>query len=476
LNYWYVNYIFVSHAKLKKHLTRGYTRSTGGNFQSTNTSMKLSDINSSVFHIIFDFLRFRDIYARSKYVNKTLNAYSKTYVCKNLYVDEQDIDTIMNLEGKDVFRMPKSIHFNMLKFTDEIWKYVNNLNIDRIHYVSCDLNNNICIPKQVKHFSICVCDNIDLKTVTPLLEKSKDTIDVLEIVMLQHIDSSDIEKIFSLNITELRFACGKSLCSDDKIILKNEDVKKLNMDKLKYLSLSNIIFDESCIDLSFLKNHKLNKLCIRFCDIDQKYLKNVIAQSLIYLSLQYTYIDDSFIEHLQVLKKNNVLNVKILDISGTQISSACFDNLRSLELTSLAISACTKINNLVGFSCPMLTKLDLGFNNFCDDDIKHALNDKLKILNISYNPKLTNVALSHIQERKLKLTELSILQFKKQKSDTKNINDESTNDGITDDIAEDNITTDGIIKYLSGMKLFSLCAPENAYNYQKFIESEVLQP
>jgi hypothetical protein len=433
--------------------------------------MILTDIAPNVFHIIFDFLVFRNVYTTLKRINKALNKHSETYRCDCIAIRGDGIEIIMELKDKNLFRVPKSIRFSAINFTDERWKYMNSFDIDKIHYLKCDLNYNIYVPEKVKNFSIFFCENVDFKTIMSRLEKVKDTLDMLDIRTSQHIDSDEIKKMFSFNVTKLRLCCGKSFLVHDKIRLKDEDIKKLNMDKLQELYLCNVIFDESCSDLNFLKNHKLTNLCLGSCNINQKYLKNVITQSLIDLSLKYTNIDDSFIEYLQVLKKNNALNVKFLDISDTLITSACFDNLRSLELTSLAIYRCRKINNLVGFSCPTLTNLDLQCNNFCDDDIKHALSDGLSILNISDNPKLTDIALSHIQERKLRLSELNICQSKKQNRDIKIVD----NSGLTNDVPQDGITIDGIIKYLSGMNLFSLYVVGNASDYQKIIESKVLQ-
>ena len=146
-------------------------------------------------------------------------------------------------------------------------------------------------------------------------------------------------------------------------------------------------------------------------------------------------VNDIFMKELGKLKKMGTLKINHLDICGSNITDKSIVFLNVFELISLNISECKKINNLKGLYIPNLSEIYMDGCSLDDDTISDVFNNQsLTHLELDFNFDVTDATLQRLHESKIKLNGLHALGTQ--------------------------ITMDGIVKYLSGMRLSSLCFPE----------------
>lgn len=435
------------------------------------TSMSnFNNIVKEVFHDVMRYLELRDVYIVFICVNKCFNDYIKTLSYNDILITPIRMEKIMNVSIHTYththiqhipFVAPEEIVFSGITFSEEMWKCVKCLNPKIIRYYDCNMNDDITIPKNVREIDMHHCRSYQcVMDITPshfnkiveLIEKERYTLESLTMNVPEHAYDEDLQKIFSLCLTELTLYMDSSTHNNTnkKVITKSHLEKMSNLNEMRELTLEKCIFDATCNNLIFFKNHMLTYLDLSYCNIYIKHVTNIIIPSLLTLKLSNTYVDDEFIKQLNILKQKQILNLNSLDIAGTKVTQMCFKHLNVLGLTDLDIDCCSRINGLEDLNMPFLKKISLGYSNFGDDDIKHVLlHHDLDFLHISFNRKVTDTTLRNIREN---CSNLDVLIA-----------------------AYTGITRSGVIQYLSGMELSELGVSYDIYDREELLRNKVLR-
>lgn len=417
------------------------------------------DINAIIrdlFNNIMRFLKVREVYPIVRRVNKTFNNHINSYSCDNVRIEGDRMNEFEDyvkkmLENKImVFRLPKRVEFVDINFSEEKWKFVKTLNVREIEYYNCDLNNDFYVPKKITEFGVCWCRGNNFNEILSVLENERTTLKTLDITMINNDVNDDVlKKIFSFDLKMLRISIDYQAGCTPITITKDNLEQMVNLMNLRGLKLTGFIFDKSCNNLVCFKNHNILFLDLSFCNIGIEHVTNIVTPSTRILHLDSTSVDDKFIEQLSIYKSEHMLKLYELNISNTRITEKCFKHLNTLELSSLAMNHCRGIGTLADLNMPSLKELSLNYFCWNNNDIKHLIQPKLEILDISQNKKLTDVTLQNINENKLR--KLKVLKM-----------------------SGANVTKDGIIKYLSGMKLRTLVVFPASYDEEEFVKNEVL--
>lgn len=390
-------------------------------------------INKDIVHYTLQFLQFKEVYFVSRHINKYFNDCTKSLKYGKITFNTTSLTKLLEMTRtmsktmNNTFKIPDSIIFSQVVFTPDLWGFVKTFKAKKIHYYSCDMNNDIIVPKNVTHFSVHCCAHFNVNNIISEIVREKQTLIQLHIVSSCYLKSSTIRTIFSLKLHELNLNSG--FFKEDRGIITSSHLKTINFDNLRELRLTNFHFDSS---VECLKNNNLKYLCLDWCSIDPICILNMISPSLLHLSVRSVNVDDSFIEQLLTHKERKLTNMTRLDLTQTDISEKCFKHLNMLELVDLNISKCWSIRNLVGLKSDRLEKLWAYDNDFCDDDIKYILQENVNLtaLNIEQNTKVTDETLRIMAELSKTKSRLETLYIEKT-----------------------SVTKDGILKYLSGMNL-----------------------
>lgn len=135
-------------------------------------------------------------------------------------------------------------------------------------------------------------------------------------------------------------------------------------------------------------------------------------------------------KELSNLQNKNMMNLTVLDISGTKVTSECFDHLNTLGLKELCLNACYGIVSLTNLNIPILEHLEIRKVLVDENEIKNMLrkHTNLIYLDLSENKNITTGTLKNIKD--FQLNKLKTLRIFRSHLEEKDFN-EHLSDMIT---------------------------------------------
>jgi hypothetical protein len=393
--------------------------------------IRIDQLYNDILNNIFCYFCFEDMYIVISLLNTFFNNYVKSFVHEYIGINELNYSALLSRNrGIKTY----SICFTHIDFSKKNCDMIKNIQmISTIKFFSCDLKNRIFVPKTIKRFELIKCSNVNPNQIFKSLQDTN----VNKLFFSSEIkgcvtSTSNISNISnisgitgickSINIVKQLLKLNNNMhelhlesCCKCNASLEMNDLKNLsnpNWTNLRRLSLSGLNFDKSCNNLEEFKrfDFRLEVLKLDRTNVNNNCLVNIITPSMKTLYLNATHITDEFSSILRYLKNKSVLNLKLINLNQTKITSKCFSELNHLDLECLLIDFCPKISNLNDLNIPSLTFLSVDYNNFCDDDIKNILSrsKKLKNLSMTHNPQITDLTLKNICDHDISLNSLCV--------------------------------------------------------------------
>lgn len=436
--------------------------------------LRIIDINKDVVHAIFQFLSLIEVYTQIRYTNKYFNVCAKSFVHRHekLIIDFSRLENMIN--NIESLRLPSKVSLDGLTLFDPSYsKLIENLsksNVTELELKNCKMKTNAqtsllenvktyekyCLPKSLKKLDLYFSDrDTQLCLIGELIEKKINPNTLVIIHTQETFGSNDfhdetIQLCFNLNVRKLAF--GYKFTSEHLINVKNDDLLLLmKNEKLKSLTLAGMYFDESCNNFECFRNNQLKYLFLIKCNVCANDVKNLISPSIKKLGIMGNKSQskcDNIIEQFCILKNEKIFNATYLDLQQTNITSACFKYLNSLQLGYLDVSSCYDLLTFDKLNIPTLTSFYARGNNMNDYDVQHILKMPITKLNLFRSPSITNKTLQHIFDHKTTLEYLHV--------------------------GETSITLDGLINFLSGSKLKFLGISKSVFDRDKLLNSNVI--
>lgn len=362
--------------------------------QMESKTNKFNIIDSNLCCSILYFLPRHFIYSNALFVCRFFNECVKKYVSNTLFIRPSNKEYIMKNTDKI---KTHNINFHWDNISKEDWVLIKKMDIRRsLTLHSCKISNEVTISKNIKEISFIECKNIDIDGIVDTLKMST------------------IEKLF----VRFEFTYHHPSELDEfgrcRLKIKNDLIKKIScLHSLQELGINYFDFEETLIDISYLNKLNLTKLNFNDSNFEDAQITNIVMPSLTCLSLVNTKITNEFVKNLNILNKQKVVNITELDISGTNITSKCFNDLSKINLTKLCIDYCSLIENFNDLYIPSLTYLSLsgaifGYVKLCDDKIMNIFKMPLNTLYIDQHIDITDITLTRICDSKLKISTIGL--------------------------------------------------------------------
>jgi hypothetical protein len=404
----------------------------------------MNNITRICFFEILKYFTSRHIYFVIACVNKKINGDVVNFLCNLIVFDENK--HLMQSNKMYLYSRIKTecFRFNNFDINKNMISFIERLNsTKKITFENCDFFwNNIRMPKSIDTLEVIRCKRINNKQIIKIIKNS--SIENINLSFSGNFKESFLDRIFELDLKSLSLGFARI---NGNCFLENRYIEQLSkMSKIQNFKLSFAFFKESC-DFKCLRNLRLREFSYMCGNITTTCIENILNPSLEKISLEGTKLTNSFLKVISESKNCvNISDISIIDVEG--VTEECIEYLNKLKLKSLTIRNCFHFKNLKGLNIPTLTKLDV-YNSFLsDNDLVSVLNNPLTKLNVCFNG-ITDNTLKRINDRKIKLDELYL--------------------------AQTGVTLNGIIKFLSGMKMRKLLINSSLFNVDILMKKGVIQ-
>lgn len=321
----------------------------------------------------------------------------------------------------------KTIRLSGITNAQKLWKILNACNNRNICLKECNFKEGMSLPKKIETLRVYIdFYDLSIKNIIDSLKFSQ--IKKLEVwlfpafLTVSNLISSGLDreiiKIFESNIESiyLRDDFGHEVSKDSvKSLMSNKQIKTLELYRIDFPPYPKNVMVDVKIDTpipSLTVFLKLSELSLKKCNIAASYIIAMITPSLkkLALNLMPNIVNDWFVETLSEMKRDNYLNLTTLELESSNITSKCIVFLNLLDLRSLSIANCKKIDNLNGLNLRYLKKMNINGCIFNDDAIIDLLKNSgrfLVELNVTPNENLTEQTLKNICAFHILLKELS---------------------------------------------------------------------